>query len=176
MNNWTPQFSVMNDIGIYNPISITSAKLVHSRLAKKYFIYCSQQSCGNIFTPVCNSVHGGGVKTPPLGRHHPWVDTHPGQTLPLPGQTPPLGRPLQADTPWAETPLGRHTPLHSACWDTVNKRAVGIILECILVFMDASPLSFQLILGLSEVPPFISTPNPPSHNNKNLVFYFLVTL
>ena len=32
-------------------------------------------------------------------------------------QTPPLGRPL----------------LHSACWDTVNKRAVRIPLECILV-------------------------------------------
>ena len=34
-----------------------------------------------------------------------------------PGQTPPP----QADTPWV-------------LWDTVNKRAVRILLECILVF------------------------------------------
>ena len=38
MNNWTPQFSVMNDIVIYNPISITSAKLVQSSFAKKYLL------------------------------------------------------------------------------------------------------------------------------------------
>ena len=31
-----------------------------------------------------------------------------------------------------DTPHGR-PPLHSACWDTVNKRAVRIPLECILV-------------------------------------------
>ena len=60
----------------------------------------------------CLSVYwGGGCPIacwdthPPLGRHHP------------PGQTPPC----------TDTPLG------SACWDTVNKRAVRIPLECILV-------------------------------------------
>ena len=40
------------------------------------------------------------------------------------------------------TPLGRHPPadipLHSACWDTVNKQAVCIPLECILVFRSHS--------------------------------------
>ena len=30
-------------------------------------------------------------------------------------------------------PPGADTPLHSACWDMVNKRAVRILLECILV-------------------------------------------
>ena len=40
--------------------------------------------------------------------------------------------------PWAYTPpcpvhTRIHTPLYSACWDTVNKRAVRIPLECILV-------------------------------------------
>ena len=35
--------------------------------------------------------------------------------------------------PWAGTPPGRYTTLCSACWDTVNKRAVCIPLECILV-------------------------------------------
>ena len=48
-----------------------------------------------------------------------------------------LPHPLWADTPWADTPSGRHpravTPLPSACWNTINKRAVRIPLECILV-------------------------------------------
>ena len=54
----------------------------------------------------------------------PWADTPqadpPGQT-PLPGQTPPV-----------------HAEIHpppSVCWDTVNKRAVRIPLECILVII-----------------------------------------
>ena len=69
----------------------------------------------------------------------------PDQT-PTHGQTPPLDRPPnpQADTPppaqymLGYTPpcpvhAGIHPPLRSACWDTVNKRAVRIPLECILV-------------------------------------------
>ena len=72
---------------------------------------------GNVFTPVCHSVHRGG-----LGRHPP------GQT---PGQTPlarhPLGRHRPGrHAPWAD-------PLHSACWDTVSKRVVRILLERNLV-------------------------------------------
>ena len=118
---------------------------------------------GNVFTPVCHSVHRGVSATPlgrhipgqtppgrhPMGRHppgrHPQADT-PRQTSPLadtPRQTPP-GQTPQADTPWADTPLARHPPPHpvhagiytllpSTCWDTVNKRAVRIPLECILV-------------------------------------------
>ena len=54
---------------------------------------------GNVFTPVCHSVHRGGVCYP-LGRHPIWAGTLP-----------------WADTPWADTPLGRH-PLPSACWAT----------------------------------------------------------
>ena len=34
-----------------------------------------------------------------------------------------------------QTPLGRHPPLRSACWDMVNKQAVYILLECILVLI-----------------------------------------
>ena len=63
---------------------------------------------GNVFTPICHSVHRGGVclsacwDTPP--RHPPPT----GQTKPL-GRHP-LGRPhWQTDTPWADTP--RQTPL-----------------------------------------------------------------
>ena len=40
---------------------------------------------------------------------------------------------LFTDTPWADTPSPANTPLGSACWDTINKRAVRILMECILV-------------------------------------------
>ena len=103
---------------------------------------------GNVFTPVCHSVHRGGVgvclgswQTPT----HPMADTllgkHPLGRHP-PGQTPPW-----ANTPWADTLLGRHPPgqtppaqcmlgyipLSSACWNMVIKQAVRILLEYILV-------------------------------------------
>ena len=90
----------------------------------------------------------------PLDRHPPeqtlpWADTPPGRH-PL-GRHPSRQTPPWADTPrqtlpWADTPgshppgshppPGRH-PLNSACWDMVNKRAVRIPLECILVFGNA---------------------------------------
>ena len=87
---------------------------------------------GNVFTPVCHSVHGRGCL--PLVRggvlpHTPQADTAC------------LGRhsPGKTHLPWADTPLSRHptprpdTPLRSACWDTVNKWGVHIPLACILV-------------------------------------------
>ena len=53
----------------------------------------------------------------------PWTDTPLGQT--------PLGRhPPPGQTPPGQTPL-----LRSACWDMVNKYAVYILLECILVLI-----------------------------------------
>ena len=78
---------------------------------------------GYVFTRVCDSVHRG-VSTPvragihtPMGRYTPRADI-------------PLGRHPQADIPWVNTP-----PLCSACWDTVNKQAVCILLECNLVYV-----------------------------------------
>ena len=58
----------------------------------------------------------------------PWAGTPPGkvppgQTLP-PGQVQPPAQCMLGYTP---------PPAHSACWDTVNKQAVCIPLECILV-------------------------------------------
>ena len=77
---------------------------------------------------VSHSVHGGGEY---LGRYPPGSGEVPGQVHPWAG-TPPLW----AGTPplWAGTPPSRypHSP-SSACWDTVNKRAVRILLECFLV-------------------------------------------
>ena len=40
---------------------------------------------------------------------------------------------------WADPPLPK---IHGILWDTVNKRAVRILLECILVFMMWMTLSF----------------------------------
>ena len=94
----------------------------------------------------------------PQGRHpqagtptwaHPPTGTPPGQVHPW-ACTPPRQVPSWADTPLGRHPLGRYTPafsdtpasacwdtnttpLHSACWDMVNKQAVHIPLECILV-------------------------------------------
>ena len=73
------------------------------------------------------------LDTPPRQVHPqagtpPWADT--------PGQVHPQGRnPLPSacwDTPPCAVHAGIH-PLCSACWDAVNKRAVRIPLECILV-------------------------------------------
>ena len=87
---------------------------------------------GYVFTPVCQSFCSRGEY---LGRYTPG-QVHP---FPLTG-TPhwqkhsPLGRypPGQVNPPLQVHPLGRYPP-GSVCWDTVNKRAVRILLECILV-------------------------------------------
>ena len=76
---------------------------------------------------VSHSVHKGGEY---LGRYPPWIGT------PLGRYTPSLAGITLAGTPPAGTP---HTPQvgappGNACWDTVNKRVVRILLECILVF------------------------------------------
>ena len=69
-------------------------------------------------------------QVPPRQVHPPRVGTprqvhHPGQVPP--GYVYPLGR---YSPPREGTPPG-----HSACWDTVNKRAVRIPLKCILVLI-----------------------------------------
>ena len=122
---------------------------------------------GNIFAPVCHSVHRGGYLgryTPQAGTPQPQAGTPPGQ-VPLwqvhpsgrytppgrypSGQVPPplVGTPPgRSPSPWVGTPPqtgtaplgqvpqpGQVQPPGNACWDTVNKWAVRILLECILV-------------------------------------------
>ena len=81
--------------------------------------------------------------TQPLGRHPHPLGRHPQH---LPAHTPLLAHTPWADIPAAHTPPwhtlpldrhppGTHTPPPTACWDTVNKRAVRIPLECILVLV-----------------------------------------
>ena len=87
------------------------------------FHYRPQRSCGqgNIFAPVCHSVHRGssasvyaGIPYPPgadtpESRHPPGADTHPRSRHPL-GADPLLG----ADTPPEQTPpRSRHPPPRS---------------------------------------------------------------
>ena len=65
---------------------------------------------GNVFTPVCHSVHKGEWQTP-LGKQPSPKSRHPpGQTPPR-EQTPPRSRhvPPGADTAWQIPPRSRHT-------------------------------------------------------------------
>ena len=77
---------------------------------------------GNVFTPVCHSVHIPRADTPQadtsLGRHPP-------------GRHPPGRHPPGQTHPWVATPT-----LVQCILDTVNKQVVHILLECILVFLN----------------------------------------
>ena len=87
---------------------------------------------GNIFAPVCHSVHRGEYLTPPWSRHppgtrytpwsrhpphprdqvHPWEQTPQDQVHP-PDQVHPLG---------SRPPPSRHPPQHRACWEIQSTR------------------------------------------------------
>ena len=107
---------------------------------------------GNVFTPVCHSVQGGGVlPNPPLDADSQgWADPLPGcRPTPRVRQTPQMQTPSRLGrTPWMQTPLGLGRPPDAnpprcrsppRCrphpHDTVNKRLVCILLECILVIL-----------------------------------------
>ena len=125
--------------------------------------------CDSVHRGVSASVHAG---IPPGSRHPPWEQTPPRsrhsheETPPgsiPPGskpphkQTPPgADTPLGSDTPQSRPPLRRHplganTPLgvdppaQSMLGDTVNARAVRILLECNLVYncLTAGSLTFH---------------------------------
>ena len=88
---------------------------------------------GNIFTGIFDSVHRGeGVCLSAF-----WDTTTPQDQAP-----PGLGTPWnQAHPPGPGTPPGpgRHPPEQSILGDTVNERAVCILLECNLVFYCDHP-------------------------------------
>ena len=99
----------------------------------KIFTACKQSlGQGNIFSSMCQEFFSrGGVpgQVPPLGRYIPRAGTPPAR------YTPSQVHPLPGTPPWAGTPQAG-TPPREQCMlgDTGNKRAVRIILECILVY------------------------------------------
>ena len=97
---------------------------------------------GNVFTPACDSVHGGGgVYTTwadtPLGRH-PLPEQTPRQTIPL-GRHPlgrhPLADTPQADIPRADTPLGRHPRTATAADGTHPIRMHSCFLSSLICWL-----------------------------------------
>ena len=107
---------------------------------------------GNVFTPLCHSVHGGrgSAQPPPVGWPGGGLGRPPTNADPPGiGQTPPdadppgLGRPPRCRLPWGwadPPPQGWADPPDAdAPPNTVNKRAVRILLEFILVFKCEHP-------------------------------------
>ena len=85
-----------------------------------FVYYRPQRSCGqgNIFAPVCHSIHRGGVcsrgvfvvsQTPPRSRHPLGADA-PEQTLPGSRHPPEQIPPPRADPPWSRQPLPEQSP------------------------------------------------------------------
>ena len=119
-----------------------------------------QRSWGKVmfFTRVCDSVHGG------ICLSESWDTTPPWEQAPLHDQAPPQSRhpprsrpsqeqvlPRSRHPPRNKHPLGAGTPPGAdppaQCMegDTVNKRAVCILLECNLVFSN-----LNIVISLSD--------------------------
>ena len=121
-----------------------STKLVTVEEGKHILPPATKLGQGYVFTGMCDSVHKGGSASVHAGMHPPGADTLPGP-CPLGADTPPgTDTPPGADTPREQTPprgdtphsrhppRSRHPP-NSMLEDTVNARAVRILLECNLV-------------------------------------------
>ena len=90
-------------------------------------------------TPWAGTPLSPGQVHPPQAGTPQWAGTPPSGRYPRAGTPPRQIPPRQVHPPKAGTPPGRYTPWvgtlppRNACWDTVNKRVVCILLECILV-------------------------------------------
>ena len=124
---------------------------------------------------VSHSVHRGGEYlgryTPPPGQLHP-----PGQVHSLGRYTPQADTPPRAGTPpWTGTPprqvhpLSRYTPSEQCMLgDTGNKRAVRILLECILVNTIYLRIAFLFIVISFEHVIFVPSFYPCRLCSRNL--------
>ena len=106
---------------LFRKFLFTRNSLLITRIKSFVFITARKRSLRRLCFHRCLSVHRG--VSAPL---HALIHTPPGQVHP-PGQVTP--RQVHPQCMLGYTP----TPLHSACCDTVNKWAVRIQLECILV-------------------------------------------
>ena len=122
--------------------------------------YQPQWSCGqgNIFTPVCHSVHRGGWwyptrhwgrppqtrhTTTPLDQTPPWPDTPwTRHTTPQTIHSPPGPDPPGPGT----TPQSTQPPPGSRLRHTVYERPVRILLECILVVTILGPVNIDMLV------------------------------
>ena len=94
-----------------------------------------------IFSVACvkNSVHREGCLPQCMLGYHPLGADTPQEQPPPGADTPRSRHPLGADTPQEQTPptSSKHPPsVQCMLGDTVNKRAVCILLECNLVLHD----------------------------------------
>ena len=123
---------------------------------KFQFVTARKRSLGqsNIFIGVCQefcsqggvsaSVHAG--IHPPLGSRHPVEQTPPREQMPPRSRHPLEQTPPTADTPGSRPPPEQahppsgadtpHPPAQNMLGDTVNARALRILLECILVILS----------------------------------------
>ena len=129
---------------------------------------------------MCDSVHGGGGGLPRcmLGYHHPSGTDTPQEQTPPQSRHPQEGTPtLPPDSvhrgasasvhagippPGADTPRSKHPPCpppQSMLGDTVNARAVRILLECNLVLKVFITARF-LLLYLTIVNQICSSTHP----------------
>ena len=99
------------------------------KFAKVMFLHPSVSHSVHMGAGGSASVHAGihPQEHPPGSRHSPGADT------PLPEQSPP------EQTPPKQTPPEQTPPAQCILGDTGNKRAVCILLECILVVMYVLP-------------------------------------
>ena len=132
----------------------TPADILVPSMAALCRIFTAHNGCGKVMFYGCLSVHRGCLLVDVVLSHHaigptpwadtPWADTSPWADTPC-GQTSPMGKhPLWADTPlgihppgqtplWADDFLGRHPPPRQTPPSRPLKRAVCILMDCILV-------------------------------------------
>ena len=83
--------------------------LIREIILSFYFCYRPQRSCdqGNIFTPVCYSVHGGGSASVHAGIPPPYPRSRPPRAVNPPGSR----HPQSSQPSWEQTPPGSRHPL-----------------------------------------------------------------
>ena len=82
----------------------------------KVYCYRPQRNCGqgNIFTPVCHSVHRGVCLSACWDTTTPGKETPPARRPPQEGDTPRRRHPPAKETPWEGDPLQRRPPRKEA--------------------------------------------------------------
>ena len=117
-------------------------------------IYRPQRSCGqgNIFTPVCHSVHTGGSASV-----HAGIPTPPG-TNPPGSRHPPRSRPPQEQThtppPREQTPWSRHPPpweADSSIWSMSSRYASywnAFLFRCMFLHLSVILFCWGMYLSM----------------------------